>query len=846
LSDFELGAILLGVNLLSFAMVFYWGYGIRWEEKRREKEREAKVQKVEPAVTFSKGKFGSTLTSIVQESLSLSELLCFHYTTSTQAHQILRMGLPASAAERGVVFSLHAYCDMTTEDRDHFLEEKLEVMLVVALPRRLLVQLRSAASGDSSLRLLPSKALRALRSSDFSEILAPRLWVEGHLILPPHTIRRAYQVERGSPENAGVEIDVSTIDRDVVEGEAANDGVAFGKNRSSNPGFEARKRQTTLANQRDSDVRLTRSSSNRRSTRASSLSYSIFRPSVSRNSVEQLSEVHDAEVHMVRALDCHSYLRAIDIAREACKEHDLVPIFHYTLPSLGPLILSNGFRMSTQGQGDGGVYFSTLSPASYELGSEAYEDNIITDCFGKERMDEYRGKHKLDLLLVYGIEPSVLQQAPGGRNNAKMVSKKTFEDLTLPHADGSYYLRPDRIFAAIIVDPSRFQTVADHRGQTIEELLRIRGGMKRERRRDVAMREVIEQEQLRSDANDESVKEAAVHVATETSLFPLPLNEAVGVEKETANAIDDGHFSTPLSGGDWMGGEEMEVGIDGDDDFDFPRDMHASVHERMSALNSLEGGNPLMKRSNNLQARGMTMDEKPRGVSFGGVSRLSTADEGGDGGDGGGMVGSGFARGSLGVGGMRDSRNSSTALRPSMMHARSSELNKRLQSMKASEDTSTTGASGGGRGRGGGGRGGRGGRRSSNSNSSLLSRGSASSRASTAAVSSSSGGSDAFGAIESTALVGPWTEHFDAASGKPYWHNTDTRETTWEKPDSLPMRDETEAVAMTATAASEAFFARKSVVRRKTKHRVGRGLSTGTASADGGSGSDTDAESSFI
>jgi hypothetical protein len=242
----------------------------------------------------------------------------------------------------------------------------------------------------------------------------------------------------------GVELDVSTIDRDVVEEEAANYGATFGKNRSSNPGFEARKRQTMLANQRDSDVRLTRSSSNWRS-QSSSKSYSIFRPSVCRNSVEQLSEVHDADVHMVRALDCHSYLRAINIAREACKEHGLVPVFHYTLPSLGPLILSSGFRMSTQGQGDGGVYFSTLSPASYELGSEAYEENIIKDCFGKARLDEYRGKHKLDLLLVYGIEPSILQQAPGGRNNAKMVSKKTFEDLTLPHADGSYYLRPDRI-----------------------------------------------------------------------------------------------------------------------------------------------------------------------------------------------------------------------------------------------------------------------------------------------------------------------------------------------------------------------------------------------------------------
>ena len=84
-------------------------------------------------------------------------------------------------------------------------------MLVVALPRRMLVHLRGSASGGSSLRMLPSEALRALRSSDFSEILAPRLWVEGHLFLPPHTIRRAYLVENESPENVGVELDVSTI-----------------------------------------------------------------------------------------------------------------------------------------------------------------------------------------------------------------------------------------------------------------------------------------------------------------------------------------------------------------------------------------------------------------------------------------------------------------------------------------------------------------------------------------------------------------------------------------------------------------------------------------------------------
>ena len=29
--------------------------------------------------------------------------------------------------------------------------------------------------------------------------------------------------------------------------------------------------------------------------------------------------------------------------------------------------------------------------------SSKYEENIIVDCFGRERLEEYRGKHKLDV-----------------------------------------------------------------------------------------------------------------------------------------------------------------------------------------------------------------------------------------------------------------------------------------------------------------------------------------------------------------------------------------------------------------------------------------------------------------
>ena len=54
----------------------------------------------------------------------------------------------------------------------------------------------------------------------------------------------------------------------------------------------------------------------------------------------------------------------------------MVPLFHYTATSVVDLIIKNGLRMSTQGQGDGGVYFSTLGPASYKIGTRNYEDNI--------------------------------------------------------------------------------------------------------------------------------------------------------------------------------------------------------------------------------------------------------------------------------------------------------------------------------------------------------------------------------------------------------------------------------------------------------------------------------------
>jgi hypothetical protein len=84
--------------------------------------------------------------------------------------------------------------------------------------------------------------------------------------------------------------------------------------------------------------------------------------------------------------------------------------------------------MSTQGQGDGGVYFSMLGPASFGYGTEEgdqYERNLIADCFGEERMLEYKGRGRLDLVLVCAVEEGLLSPAPGGRDNATVTKNKT-------------------------------------------------------------------------------------------------------------------------------------------------------------------------------------------------------------------------------------------------------------------------------------------------------------------------------------------------------------------------------------------------------------------------------------
>ncbi len=206
LSKIQLGVVLLAANLVMFFMVLWWGNELRKMELEHRSLLMKRVPKIEFAKQFSATKFATTLEWLVAESLATSQVLCFYYTSSNQAHTYLRGGIPASRTYGGVVFTLNAPHELTSEDLDHF--SMRTVVLVCALPRRLLEAFsRSNLSPNSEvmqgvtydaqtspLRRLPSKFLSCLRPQSFSEVLDPAVWVEGVLLLPPSSVKRAYRI----------------------------------------------------------------------------------------------------------------------------------------------------------------------------------------------------------------------------------------------------------------------------------------------------------------------------------------------------------------------------------------------------------------------------------------------------------------------------------------------------------------------------------------------------------------------------------------------------------------------------------------------------------------------------
>ena len=160
----------------------------------------------------------------------------------------------------------------------------------------------STADGESPLRILPAAVLTAMRGTYFGDVVDPSPWLDGELLLPPQCVVRAYQLEEYATDDD---------DKDSIDS-------AFGDMELVNP---FRQKAVWAQEYIDDPLPLLQ------------------------------------EVSTPRSVD--DFLGAMETIRSKCDEMGWVPLYHYTVPAVAPFILEGGFRMSTQGQGDGGVYFST-------------------------------------------------------------------------------------------------------------------------------------------------------------------------------------------------------------------------------------------------------------------------------------------------------------------------------------------------------------------------------------------------------------------------------------------------------------------------------------------------------
>jgi len=408
LKGVSLGVFLLTLNLVILVLTFFFAWTCFKHQRNHEHRKQSQAAITEDARGFSETKFETTFHAIWSHLIPASHALVFHYTSRELAVSGRKSGIASQRRFEGVPLSLRQPHGTTDNDFDVFQliedgadkeEQNViskqdrqrfphEEVLVLSLPKQFLERL-TGFEDDPGLCMISARVLNAMLPTSFTAVMASQPWLDGVVLLPPQCILRSFMI-----------LDV-----------------------------EEKPKVSTQLNKRfsmkaDYEVNLSRKS--------------------------YFHEI-DTLPGLLSLDSIEAYVKVMESIRHSASEQRLVPLYHYTSPEAARLILKGGLRMSTQGQGDGGVYVSTQGPASYGLGTDDYEINIIKDCFGVERIDEYEGKDKLCVIIVYGCEPSVLQQAPGGRDHAKMFTKSTFKGFSLEHHDGNFFLRPDRILGAFRV-----------------------------------------------------------------------------------------------------------------------------------------------------------------------------------------------------------------------------------------------------------------------------------------------------------------------------------------------------------------------------------------------------------
>jgi hypothetical protein len=215
-----------------------------------------------------------------------------------------------------------------------------EVVVALVLPMSLLEPL-PGFEDDPCLSVISERALRAMRPLSFTAVTDERPWLRDALLLPPSSIARSYAL---------------TAAKDAPGGGGRSALRFGGGGKRSQQAWDEKYNHLWLHKFPD-------------------------RPAV----------------EPVKPRTVEEYLVTMKQLRDDARSRGLTPLFHYTAPHVAGLVLTGGLRMSTQGQGDGGVYFSTLSPASYGLGKV-----LRTPLFFRNCSEFYLFKAFLILYPVFG------------------------------------------------------------------------------------------------------------------------------------------------------------------------------------------------------------------------------------------------------------------------------------------------------------------------------------------------------------------------------------------------------------------------------------------------------------
>jgi hypothetical protein len=549
LEDYKLGVFLLLLNLIISVLAFWLAYSSLHKAKTQSEQKELKAATSEDARSFSENKFNTTFAAIWKHSVPASHTLVFHYTSAQLAVRARKSGIAAQQRFNGVPLSLRypygvseldfdVFDDSNTSDQSERLrlgtnpEKKKfpnEEVLVLSLPSQYLDPL-PGYEDDDGLCMISAQVLHAMRSTSFTAVVDSQPWINGFALLPPHCILRSFLIMNKSSQQRHLSVSKSIYSPHSTAARKASTSVSGSSGAHRHSRFQSSSSSSSSSPYRKSSVDLSDTSP------VHDISFAV-KARLNSVSPHKDHSIQSGALQLVMLNSIETYVGTMSKLRQKAFGHNLTLLYHYTSLNVAKLIIEGGLRMSTQGQGDGGVYVSTQGPASYGLGTDDYEVNIIKDCFGVERIDEYEGKGKLDVIIVYACETSVLTQAPGGRENAKMFSKSTFVDFSLQHDNGSFFLRPDRIFGAFHVDPRNLPLMS---GDSAKEMIV-------ERNREHQVIEKLQAAEMKHHVNTARIEKKVSFIWSLMDDLTRKIAEDVNNEEEEGSI---GRFGVDVEGGD--------------------------------------------------------------------------------------------------------------------------------------------------------------------------------------------------------------------------------------------------------------------------------------------------------